>query len=215
MVGCNDDESLVLVLLVELVSLLNGSVEIEHLVNHCGCIIPVRCIVNLATLYHHEETLLLVLLAKEIYAGLCNLCKCQVILCAVNCIRYLLGNVLLVEHHLIGLLCLSLVIIISACNCVALLLGSAVKVVTLCCAALCIATCVEVIVGLQHPLCNLVVVVAVSVVCVECRWGSVVDAYRCCNTYSHTCVLGIKGDAVDVIALGISANAAVACLVAG
>ena len=213
-VGCNNDECLVLVLLVELVGFGNGCVEVEHLVNHCGCIIPVRCVVNFAALYHHEETILLALLAKEIYSGLCNLCKCQVVGSAVNGIRNLLGNVLLVEHHLLCLLRLCHVVVISACNGIALLLGSAVEVTALFGSALCITAGIEVIAGLQHPLCNLVIVVAVYVVGIECRWGSVVDAHGGGNAHCHAAVLGMECNTVDIVALGVLSNAAVVRLAA-
>ena len=57
------------------------------------------------------------------------LCKGQVVGCAVNGVWYLLGNILLIKHHLVGFLGLCFIFIISAYNCVALFLGSAVKVV--------------------------------------------------------------------------------------
>ena len=104
MVGSDNDECLVGMLLIEFVCHLHGVVHIYHF-GYERQVVGMACPVNLSTLNHHEETVLFSLLFhQEIDSRPGNVCQCQVIVLAVECIRYaimvyLVGLISLQENH--------------------------------------------------------------------------------------------------------------------
>ena len=194
-VGCHNDKCLLGVFLVKLYRLGYGCVEVEHFVEHGGCVVAVRCIVYLSALYHQEETFL-AFVGKEVYRSVGHLCKSEVVGCAVYCIRYIFAYILLVEHHLFRVVGLCEVVIVSAGDGVTLFFGFCIEGLALLGGALGVAAAIKVVVCGEHLLCYLVVVVTALVVGVESAGCGVVYAHGGGNTHGIACLFGCVSNAI-------------------
>ena len=162
-VGGNDDEGFIGVLLIEFVCHLDGVVHVNYFGDEAQ-VVGVACPVNLTALHHQEESVLLaLLLGEEVYGCAGDVGQGKVVLFAVECIGdasavLLAGFLALEEDHAVGLLCLLLVFLVSAGNgetfCLGLLIevGTAVGVLGLDK----VRSAIEVVSALHQLLANLV-----------------------------------------------------------
>ena len=103
MVGSDNDECLLGMLLVELVGHADGLVEVHRLLQ-CSCsIVGMAGIINLATLDHEEEALLVTLVVEVVDSSGCDLSQREVALTGIKSIgqRVLHRIGFLDEQHLI------------------------------------------------------------------------------------------------------------------
>ena len=120
MISCYHDQSLLLVLEIEIVCHHYGFVKVQHLLNICAGIVCMAGLVYPATLHHHEETFPGVLHHK-IYGSFSYVSQGHFPLFPVYCIGEIMVavRVLLKQQHLVGTGGFRLVVIVSAGYCIA------------------------------------------------------------------------------------------------
>ena len=135
MVGSDDDECLVWMLLIELVSYLHGIVHIDEFADESG-VVCVASPVDLAAFYHEEEAIAKsLLLHEEVDTCASDVLQGKVVLRTVECIGdatvvNFACSLSLEENHLVGLLALLLVVLVAAGNGVTASLSLCIEVWT-------------------------------------------------------------------------------------
>ena len=221
-VGTDDDERLVGMLLVELVGDADGVVHVDELGDE-DRVVCMAAPVNLAAFDHQEEAVLLVLLLhEEVDGSACDVLQREVVLCAVDGIGdraalYLAGFFGLEENHLLSFLGLLLILLVAAHDgeatllCLLIEVGTAIGVLGL----VEVRSAEEVDIRLGELFAYLVVFASLSDVSIEGSGCGVVDADACRDADGGACFAcpvsnaGDRGRQVLQYAQG-----AVLCLVA-
>ena len=221
-VGADDHEG-VAVALGEADGGLDGLVEVEGFLDGAREVVGVLALVDAGAFDHQEEAVLLVLLLhEEVDGSACDVLQGEVVLRAVDGVGdgaalYLTRLLGLEENHLLSLLCLLLVLLVATYDgeavsfCLLVEVGTAVGVLGL----VEVRCSEEVDVRLGELFANLVVLVAVTDVCIEGSGCGVVyadtrrDADGCTGLAGPVSNAGDGGRQVLQYAQG-----AVLCLVA-
>ena len=108
MIGGNDNESFVGMLLIEIVCHLHGIVHVNQFGDKCK-VVGMACPVYLAAFYHHEKSVLLTLLLhQEVNTRTSDVSKREISILTVEGIRYAIAVGLtclfaLQQNHLFGI----------------------------------------------------------------------------------------------------------------
>ena len=183
MIGGNDNESFVWMLLIEIVCHLHGIVHVNQFGDKCK-VVGMACPVYLAAFYHHEKSVLLTLLLhQEVNTRTSDVSKREISILTVEGIRYAIAVGLtclfaLQQNHLFSIRSLILIVGIATGNGKTLAVSLFIQGIAIRIFGISgdgeIRTGIEVIGALNELLAYGVLLVALLHMCIEgCRSGMV------------------------------------------
>ena len=162
-------------------------------------IVGMASIVNLATLNHEEETLLMTLIVEMVNGSSSNLCERKVTLTGINGIgkRILHSSMLLYEQNLISLSRLCLILVVAANNGISSFTDKVIK----------LRSCMVVRIDILGQIASskeveargrqlgtyFIVVVTTSLMCIERSRSGMIDGHTSCDTYLGAIAMGHLG----------------------